>query len=419
MRTRWSALTAMITVMPSVGMASDLSELLKASDCPERGAVISNDLFLDRVLDKSGLKLSSQTASLLSSGALGVTARSKVAKCAPELATGQTPAACKESDKALYEAYSAAAILLDRLTWNSDDIVVEFGPDRPTSRDDTAVAVLNRQMGWMRIVCRRAFPPGDSPPPLPPAAKGWTFAAGKTEADASRTLDKREYATVGLDTDQVADTSVFSADVFLGFGRWDTLAPRSVFLSYQRKTPSSNLNDLAFGVSAAKPFSGLGGTNYVTGLLAWETDDKFRSSAWRAQAGWSPQFAFCEESTEPLAFYFNCDIAAVVDYSDVLRAGRKEKLLTRESFTRGGVDLKLEAWWARGEKLGFLTFATTYSMREDLTDADASADLFTASVGIKTGDKSQFKFSLDYSNGEDLTSLEEINTIKLSLGYRQ
>lgn len=417
---RWILVIGAATAFcPTATLAQDW--LFKKTDCPTADARVSNDIVRDRLFEKAGLRLSTKTALLLANGQLGAETAARFRDCSQR--EDEERPACSDQDKAFEVLFGLANSAINPPL--ADDSLLaraSLNPSAPASLELRVVGFLNGTADWLSFKCSKAIEPGPSSPPAPPLKQDLEIIIAKAEGDAAKAFDKRDFASVSFDHDGLTDETGLTADVFVGFGARNTASPLIGFISYQRRTPSSKGNDLAIGASYTTYFEGLGGPgafNSFNALVAWETDDRFRSSLWRAQFGWSPQPIFCERANIPAQFYMSCDATLVIDHSNVVDPGRKEKLISRESFTRGGADLRFEVWKGRGDKLGFYTFATTYSVRSDFTDADADADLFTASIGIKTGDKSRFKVSLDYSVGEDLTSLEEIETVKLSFGYRQ
>mgnify|MGYP001809758220 CR=1 FL=1 len=411
------AVGAVLALVPAVAMAAD--ELFEKKDCwPENGAVpIANDTVRDRLIKQAGIKLSMKTAQLLANGQLGSEAVSMAEDCSRRRPEEKQ---CDEEQNALVALFGYAN---DALSTKPGDevrlVYANYGPTAPEDADLRIAAFLNGTADWVTFRCAKAIPKPPEEPPIPPRKPGLQVVIAKSEADASKGFAKREFASVALEHDGLENETAFTADIFIGVGKRDSASPLLGFVSYQRKSPSSEGNDLAFGVSYTTYFKGLTDGDTFSALGAWETDDRFRSSLWRAQVGWSPLLAVCDNRNIPGQLYLSCDATLILDYSDVVDPGRKEALQTRESFTRAGVDLRFEVWKGRGDKQGFYTFSTSYSRRHDLTDADADADLFTASLGIKTGDKSRFKVSLDYSEGRDLTSLEREETLKLSFGYRQ
>lgn len=405
---------ALLALVPAASMAAD--SLFEDKDCPTRDAQVSNETVRDRLIKQSGIKLSMKTAGLLANGQLGSEAVSTAAECS------RRPAAkpCDDEQNTLVALFDYANDALSTVPDEEPRLAyAAYALTAPGDADLRIAAFLNGTADWVAFRCAKVVPTRPEDPPPPPKRPGLQIVIAKSEADASKGFAKREFASVALEHDGLENETAFTADVFIGIGKRDSATPLLGFLSYQRKSPSSEGNDLAFGVSYTTYFKGLTDGDTFSALAAWETDDRFRSSLWRGQIGWSPLLAFCDHKNIPGQLYLSCDATLIVDYSDVVDAGRKEALQTRDSFTRTGADLRFEVWKGRVNKLGFYTFSTAYSLRQDLTNADADADLFTASLGIKTGDKSRFKISLDYSEGRDLTSLQREETLKLTFGYRQ
>jgi hypothetical protein len=416
--------------------AQVLFEGASLKDCKEAGGerVIPAEKLRERAILKAGFSYSDQLAKIVAAGELGSVASSAV-KCRDGAPCKVTYSLRPEGDpiseddrKAYVELYRAMEQLSNLgapgdTTVAPEGLLLVYDVTKLPAPDDRAVQFLNRGLNDFSVRCVGTSDP-DQPKPDTPEKReprGPSFIVGKSEADAGKTgLDEREFASFGLTVDRDAKKTTGDIDLYVSAriaDLADTELEFSPYLALQYHS-GDDVDDLAFGGEARwQPGSG----NHVfLGRLAWETDHRFRSSALRAEAKWRLPWLFdlCEPLRPAKTGYVVCSATVVADFQHVYDAGTKSALLTVPEFTRIGLDADAAIAIPLPKALGRLRIGGTAALRQDISGRDADIWLLTGSIGILPSDTAHWKFSIDYTNGRDLTSLEKQDIIALSVGFR-
>ncbi len=115
---------------------------------------------------------------------------------------------------------------------------------------------------------------------------------------------------------------------------------------------------------------------------------------------------------------------AVIDHSNVNETGDKEKLakalagISGDSFSRLGYNLRLYSKLWKNEDWG-LVLDTQLKYRDTFSDANADADLIDVKLSWVPEGESNWSYGLTYERGEKLTTLDEVESWKLSVKYKQ
>ena len=119
-----------------------------------------------------------------------------------------------------------------------------------------------------------------------------------------------------------------------------------------------------------------------------------------------------------LGFDQGFSITPVVDYSDIDEFDDKINLRDLQSYTRIGYDIDYSAhlFDVSDWKLGF---DASYQFRDTISNDPANADFVTAQLQLKPNKGSNFSYGVQYDRGENLISLEEIESWKVTIGYKQ
>lgn len=297
------------------------------------------------------------------------------------------------------------------------------------------IAALNGPVSWLGVRC----PSTDGPVEPDPITVTSIFDSitehlivGKSEEDATRSdMADREFATLSITDDRAAEEETTEINLFLGWqfpmmeaGANNDITYRVVpFISLQKTSVERDepgpeeTDDLTFGISVPTVWRG----NIFAPSLKWETDTDFESSVTALRLDWSPEWLLprCFRAYWSTTIRFRCDYAVVVDYSDVGDAGEKSDLEDINQFARAGFDVGFDYYHDLGEGPAQINFGVNYQRRESLNDEGGDADLLSAVLQILPGDESHFSFGIEYTHGEDLTSLEPDETTMLRIGYRR
>lgn len=245
-------------------------------------------------------------------------------------------------------------------------------------------------------------------------------------------LSDRTFATLSGKDDHANDTSEWS---FEGLALFPTLldlagnAELAPYVGYHRSvtsdTTDDDINDLTFGALLSFSFQGVNGSwapqhHGFDGSLEWVTDDRFRSSVTRAELTYRPIWGGLYGNSRRihgcLGAFCAWDVALVADFAEIEDAGDKTTLANMNQYARFGANLDVGYYVELSQ--GEIALTGNYRTRQSLNDNGGDAERFTASLGYTPGDDGHVSLSIDYVNGDDLTTLEREAYWALSLGFR-
>lgn len=290
------------------------------------------------------------------------------------------------------------------------------------------VSLLNGPASWLAVGCRATSTQAtnNSDPSSVPAL----LIGGDLSDLLGAPIGKRTFATLSYLWNGETDDSQIEADIVIGFpsplsgSPWTQ--PLRPYLTYQRRTGANPLNDLSLGVSA-RYFLPNNQPLYFS--AEYMTDDAFDSSAWRAELRYFPSWLnFCgtspwreDEAQEVDApsegIGMMCSINLAVDHTYVEDPGDKTTLAALTDYTRWGGGVSVTAWHNLRDQ-SQIQAAIGYDLREPFDGRLGDAARGWARVTFIPSIQSRFSFNLDYSNGEDLTSLVQAEILKASIGFR-
>jgi hypothetical protein len=108
-----------------------------------------------------------------------------------------------------------------------------------------------------------------------------------------------------------------------------------------------------------------------------------------------------------------------LDYSNIGDVGDKIKLEKLSSFNRYGYDVRFTSRIGYGLDQWSATLSADYKFRDDFTSKLANADIWEVGLSLKPSDDSKLSYGVKYKNGENLTSLEDLESWQFTLGYKR
>lgn len=402
-------------VSASAADAAELFTGIKATDCVD--GVVPTATLRDKAIEAAKVPLTVPIATALVEGRLGTVARKAWGDCRGK--------ECKGAEAALNTLHHGLLGLADAAPLVPKGFAIEVDQAAAPARVDRAAAFLNGNFAWVVVRCPATTvrtntgttPDRQERRPSEPEAPAFVIA--KTEDDMGKDLEKRGFASIGFSSDRLADKMQWDIDAYAGFNApiLTTEFEIEPFVGFQYHT-GKKVDDLSFG-GALLWYPGNSG-HLIRLKGAWETDHRFKSSLWRGDIGWTPPILdrACEGATVPDRSFANCEITLVADYSSVANPGSKADLLGMTDFFRVGGDVRFTYGRSLGDKLGFVVGTVGFSFRQDPSGPRGDAELFTASLGLQPSDKGNWKISIDYTNGRDLTELSRQDMIVLSVGFR-
>lgn len=300
----------------------------------------------------------------------------------------------------------------------------QFVVIRPGAPQDLDRRLLNRQAGddvVFRCQAAGSDTGGETPGNGDDDGPAWRDALVVTSVDDSGKTAKfedRPFATFSWLDDRESGEETAAVDLYLGFSEPVLFGVVSPSLAYQRRTGADPLNDLTFALEGeVGPLSWSG---------AYETDDEFDSTLYRAKFEYEP-FVGPNPCASALGRDRNgdayqggrCDLFIVGDYVDVSHIGDKSELAGRREFARLGARLSA-SWWIRaGDSEAFWMLSGSYAGFETISGDDANAGLGRISLEYLPSRVSPYSFGVTYERGEDLTSFTPIDQVKITLGFRR
>lgn len=248
-----------------------------------------------------------------------------------------------------------------------------------------------------------------------------------------------KFAEIKYEQDYLTDTESWSVNAVAMFP--DVLGDRSYndgglrvglypIIGLQRTyketngTASKDVQDLRFGLTGSLRLVGDHWNQIITPAIAWETDLDFDSSVYIASLSWRPVSSDAHNCTQNAPGQgrgdrLACLLRVVVDHQEISDPGDKPALQTASSFTRAGIDVGVAYNLSPREDWGDIVLALQYQRRESFNDNNiGDADRFVAELSLTPTKTSPFKVSLQYTNGEDLSSLDSERSLKVTFGAR-
>jgi hypothetical protein len=277
------------------------------------------------------------------------------------------------------------------------------------------------------------------------------WALAKTPKDLAkgvpkdlRAADDATYAELGFTDDSVKDVETYAINaafgrVFSEWGEGQAVAGKgSVFVEVQRQgtdVPAKDgyVNNLNFGLGQSGRLSWRPGGGdhrdrvfYYDFTAKYLSDDDFESEAYQASLSLDPPlrlpgYRVADELSGPAGPFRTWawwSTAAVADWMQVDDPGEKEAWKTKPQFARIGYDLAGHVIWIPRDPRTKYAFRldVTYALRDGQTSEGGDAQLVSAA--IRWLPDPRLSLSVAYDRGENLDSLERIDTWKLVAGAR-
>lgn len=135
---------------------------------------------------------------------------------------------------------------------------------------------------------------------------------------------------------------------------------------------------------------------------------------------WVGEFRLPIANIELTDFFLSnfIDFEAVIDHSEIDEIDDKVELKDIESYSRYGYDIRFFTQIAEFNDWSVI-FDTRYQFRDTFGKKSGNADFLNMGLKFTPDPKSNFAYGLEYQKGEDLFSLKKIDTLKLSIDYKQ
>lgn len=372
---------------------------ITAYECPAQSAVVPPDMVRAAYLQSAKVLVDGEVARRLTGGGFATYTYER-----------------EQKDKAYAKLISEVEnLVMDGPRFSGPLLTVTV--DEAAAPADSATRVsqfLDGQASWMTVSCAKG------PKPTP----AWTdgIIVTETTADLGDTkLKDRGFATFSYIGNLADDTSVIEADVVVGLPGFTSgvASPWQIrpYAAYKRRTdPKKPVNDLSFG---------LNWTQYVTD---WElplnvsgefmTDDDFEADAHRFEVSLGlPLLSECfNELPDPHGA--QCSTYVVYDHVGIDDPGGKPSLVALSDFDRVGAGIRL-TYWRILPNDARIEATASYDFRTAFDGDDGDAEITRLKLALIPSETSHFSFTIEYANGEEIRSLTESETIKLSLGYRR
>ena len=424
------------SVISAGAHAEPLFPELTDKDCSnftdKKGGQVDNEKLRAYAIKQAGLIFTPQLANEFVVGRLGNLAQ-EANNCVGD--------ACKKFDPNLSKLRELRNALLPL-----DDADMTFSDPTNTSersnwtftknekltlaRKDLSIEFLNGDWKWLSAQCTiKNVQPPSKPPATgenPVAAKNVAapkLIIAKNEDDIGvADLSDRGFASLSLSIDRIKSKESWKIDALAALdgpilskdGKLSLLP----YVGFQYDN-DSNINDLTFG-SAVRWQPGRGDLVFFA-KGAYETDSDFKSAVWRGSldALIVPVTSYCyKNASRSGSFYTLCSVKLVSDFQRVSNAGKKSALADLKNILRAGIDAEFTFHKLLSGDKGQFSLQNKLSYRGTIDGDTADALLYFGSLGYSPGKASNWKFSLDYQRGKDITSLENQDKITVSVGFR-
>lgn len=324
-----------------------------------------------------------------------------------------------------------------------------------------------RDPNSIRVTCKQVNPKVTGEKTKPTKLTLSKVVVGKTTADISKSLKKRDSAALSLKLDRATklevenedgtstfvDNDVVSANFVVAYPKLFNLAKSeyeldgaktdtSLYLSpyvgleYESNIdPEKETDNLSFGLNLKKSFGiaplNIGKDEFgpftispdfssVELDLEYITDIEERESKqWFTQARMPLLNIFPSSywGVDRKSFQPTFDLTAVMDYSSVDERGDKAELKDKD-YHRIGYDAELQMRLFEVSDWEF-DYTAKYSFRETLDSSAANADYWDMGFKFKPTPESNFEYGISYKRGENLKTLEDIESWEVTIGYKQ
>ncbi|UPT64867.1 MAG: hypothetical protein M0D54_10450 [Hyphomonadaceae bacterium JAD_PAG50586_4] len=293
--------------------------------------------------------------------------------------------------------------------------------------EDRERLFVNRNNSWFVVQCESATnntisARGGEGGPEPGAFARWVdgIIVAQSIKDADVGLSDREFAEVSYTDDRENDDEIISTNLFIGlpevFG--GRLRP---YVEYERVTSDAKpINNLDFGLAAHWTSHRNANAYYL--IAEYQSDDELDSEVNHVEFRWLPIWArrSCLRLSSPaLSLRVTCPVEFTLDSTRVTDPGEKTALQTADSYDRYGFDVGLNLVRELDDG-GSFSFKLSYNLREPFdTDGPGDVGLGRASLSYQPSEDSNFNIGLEYENGENVESLERMESLKLTFGFRR
>lgn len=294
---------------------------------------------------------------------------------------------------------------------------------------------------------------------LPKFAFAPKISVTKNDDTIGKTIDKKEAANLSFSidrakvkeeedgTESLTKEEIYEANIAIGLEKFFTIRTGDLsienhnsdlnihltpFVAWKYKSnqdAEKETDDLSLGIQLTQNlpdgyllFTGipgvaelnLGPSQYsITG--SYITDlEQFESEQWAGE--FRSPIANIELPNLFLSNYINFE--AVIDHSEIDEIGDKVELKDIESYSRYGYDIRFFSQIAEFNDWSVI-FDTRYQFRDTFGKNRGNADLVNMGLKFTPDSKSNFAYGLEYQKGEDLFSLKKVDTLKLTIDYKQ